>query len=96
MAAFGFQAMNGGGKPQPGVMEAASAAAALAALRSRDLLPPEVTASTTAPATRGPRLPLAALTLVTRQMATLLRSGLRIEDRWRRLPRGKRPGWRAS
>ncbi len=39
----------------------------------------------------GPRMPLAALTLVTRQMATLLGSGLRIEDALSTIAQGQPP-----
>jgi len=86
MAAYRFKAMNAAGQPQAGMIEAASPAAARQALRGRGLLPMEVVASAApragvaTPVPRGARLPVAALTLVTRQMATLLASGLRIEE----------------
>jgi general secretion pathway protein F len=101
MAAFQFRAVDGAGKPQAGVLEAASATAARQALRAKGWLPVALTERAGAqqvpvkPAVadgqnrvqdggRGrsasPRLPLSALHLVTRQMATLLESGLRIEE----------------
>ena len=86
MAAFRFRAVDATGKPQAGVLEAASPLAARQVLRGQGWLPLEVTAG--AAATTGgagrfalrPAMSLAALTLITRQMATLLGSGLRIED----------------
>lgn len=39
----------------------------------------------------GPKVPLATLTLVTRQMATLMRSGLRIEDALSTIAQGQPP-----
>ncbi len=81
MAVFAYRAVDGAGKAFSGVVEAVSAAAARADLRGRGLLPVEVTAANAAQATPfRAALPLQALVLVTRQMATLLQSGLRIED----------------
>ena len=80
MAAFAYRAVDGAGKAFSGVVEAVSAAAARADLRGRGLLPVEVTAAQTAGQPFRAALPLQALVLVTRQMATLLQSGLRIED----------------
>ncbi len=83
MAAFAFRAVDAAGKAQAGVMEAASAAAARSDLRGQGLLPLQVAAAASQDAPRltlRRSLPLAALVLVTRQMATLLGSGLRIED----------------
>ena len=107
MAAFRFKAMDTGGKSQSGMIEAATPAAARQMLRGRGLLPLDVQASaapkgaaprtptTTAaaqPKSRtGARMPLAALTLVTRQMATLLGSGLRIEDALSTIAQGQPP-----
>jgi general secretion pathway protein F len=89
MAAFTYRAVDRTGRPLTGVLEAASAASARQDLRARGLLPVEVAASRAAsgaparpsllarlrPAV-GPR----ALTLITRQLATLIGSGVRIED----------------
>lgn len=83
MAAFAFRAVDAAGKARAGVMEAASAAAARSDLRGQGLLPLQVAAAASQDAPRltlRRSLPLAALVLVTRQMATLLGSGLRIED----------------
>ncbi|MBC7477937.1 MAG: type II secretion system F family protein [Pseudorhodobacter sp.] len=81
MTAFTYRAVDGTGKAASGVVEAVSVAAARADLRGRGLLPVEVAAAN--PAVALPfraAMPLSALVLVTRQMATLLQSGLRIED----------------
>jgi general secretion pathway protein F len=100
MAAFRFKAIDDAGKSHVGVMEAVSAAGARTVLRGRGLLPVELVASAAgdapakanAPATgRGVRVPLAALTLVTRQMATLLGSGLRIEEALTTIASGQSP-----
>ena len=80
MAAFAYRAVDGTGKASAGVVEAVSAAAARANLRGRGLLPVEVTVAQTASQPFRVAMPLSALVLVTRQMATLLQSGLRIED----------------
>ncbi len=102
MAAYRFKAMDAGGKAQSGMIEAATPAAARQMLRGRGLLPLEVHASAApkamaavsaaSPAARtGGRMPLSALTLVTRQMATLLGSGLRIEDALSTIAQGQPP-----
>ena len=106
MAAYRFKAMDAGGKSQFGMIEAATPAAARQVLRGRGLLPLDVQASAApkgaavkAPANAPPqtkprtgaRIPLAALTLVTRQMATLLGSGLRIEDALSTIAQGQPP-----
>ena len=94
MRAFHFKAINAGGKVTSGTLEAASSVAARQTLRSQGLLPLEVTdaapekilhrpmarAAGALPRSRSGRIPLAALTLITRQMATLLGAGLRVED----------------
>jgi general secretion pathway protein F len=97
MAAFRFKAIDDAGKSHVGVMEAPSAAGARTVLRGRGLLPVELVASAgdapaNAPVTRrGLRVPLSALTLVTRQMATLLGSGLRIEEALTTIASGQPP-----
>ena len=89
MAAFTYRAVDRGGKPQSGVLEAVSAVSARADLRARGLLPVAVAASRgTAgrPAGRSllgglrPAVGARDLTLITRQLATLIGSGVRIED----------------
>ena len=82
MVAYAYRAVDQTGKPATGLIEATTAIAARADLRARGLLPLEIAAAN-APAPNLPfraALPLSALVLVTRQMATLLQSGLRIED----------------
>ncbi len=88
MAAFRFKALDAAGAVQSGLLEATSPAAARQLLRGRGLLPvdialgaaPEAGQGTRGQSRSAARLPLATLTLITRQMATLLGSGLRIED----------------
>ena len=94
MPAFHFKAVNAGGKVVSGMLEAAGPAAARQTLRSQGLLPLEVAdaapektlrrpmarSAGALPRGKGARIPLAALTLITRQMATLLGAGLRVED----------------
>ncbi len=91
MGAFTYRAVDRSGKSLSGVLEAVSAAAARQDLRARGLLPVEVAASgrEVAPDSRGKDTPFARLfsgigsrdlTLLTRQLATLIGSGVRIED----------------
>ncbi len=82
MVAYAYRAVDPAGKAANGIVEAATAVAARADLRTRGLLPLEITTANQPAPTLPLRaaLPLSALVLVTRQMATLLRSGLRIED----------------
>ncbi|MGL4322098.1 MAG: type II secretion system F family protein [Paracoccaceae bacterium] len=96
MGAYQFRAVDGAGKTQSGVMEAASAAAARQGLRAKGWFPVDVTERAGSVAAGGrkrasPRLPLSALTLVTRQMATLLGSGLRIEEALTTIASGQPP-----
>ena len=106
MAAFRFKALDTGGKSQTGMIEAATPAAARQVLRGRGLLPLDVQASAASkgPAQKtgarigsqkakrnAARMPLAQLTLVTRQMATLLGAGLRIEDALSTIAEGQPP-----
>lgn len=88
MGAFSYRAVDRSGKAHAGVIEAASAAAARQDLRARNLLPVEVAPSGRNAAAARPvfgrrrRKGLGArdLALVTRQLATLIGSGVRIED----------------
>ena len=98
MAAYRYKAMDGAGKTQAGMVEATSPAAARLALRGKGLLPMEIAASAQAvPANKaltppkGIKISGAALTLATRQMATLLRSGLRIEEALATIASGQPP-----
>ncbi|KIN74991.1 general secretion pathway protein F [Sulfitobacter noctilucae] len=84
MPAFQYQAVDPSGKKTKGLLEAASAAAARAELRARDLLPLSVEATRQrAGASRGVgshRLSFKKQVLVTRQLATLVGAQVRIED----------------
>jgi general secretion pathway protein F len=97
MAAFRFKALDSAGKPQSGMIEAASPAAARQSLRRRGLLPLDLTAGAAEQPRTGktnrtaPRMSGAALSLTTRQMATLLRSGLRIEEALQTIASGQPP-----
>jgi len=95
MAAWSWRAVDGAGASRTGLIEAASPAAARADLRGQGLLPLYVAAAT-GPAkaprfTLRPALATGALVLVTRQMATLLASGLRIEDALATIAQGQPP-----
>ena len=81
MAAFQYRALDGSGREQRGVIEAESPRAARAALRERGLAPLQAdpVGSGTSSSARGARLPAAELTLLSRQWATLLASGLTAE-----------------
>lgn len=104
MPAFSFKAIDAAGRPQSGMLEAASSAAARQSLRGQGLLPLEVAGvapgkdtrrqadSPAAPRrSRGARIPLSALTLITRQMSTLLGAGLRVEDALSAIAMGQPP-----
>ncbi|MBC8129406.1 MAG: type II secretion system F family protein [Rhizobiaceae bacterium] len=95
MAAFLFRAVDAAGRKHGGVIEAGSAAGARATLRERQLLPISVEATTAAskktegaaarPAgfslgRRKARMSGRDLTLVTRQLSTLISSDVRIEE----------------
>ncbi len=84
MAAFAYSAVDAKGRQTRGIVEAASAAAARQALRGRSLLPVSVepTAARAAGGSRRTRgaLGARALSLVTRQLATLVGAGIRVED----------------
>ena len=92
MAAWFYRAVDPGGRRLKGVVEASSESAARAILRDRKLLPiaVETTRRSPAAATGGlltrdlslgtPRMGLKRLTLVTRQLATLIGAQVRIEE----------------
>ena len=86
MAAFTYRAMDRSGRSETGVLEAASAAAARQDLRARGLFPVQVSATRDAPqaANRGWALRSSVsardLTVLTRQIATLIGSGVRIDE----------------
>lgn len=87
MAAFVYRAVDGAGKAQRGVVEAASAAGARRQLRDRALLPVSVEPGGTsaAPGTRElpwrrRRIGARALATATRQLATLIGSDIAVEE----------------
>lgn len=82
MAAFQYRALDAGGREQRGVIEADSARAARSALRERGLAPLEVSGIGRQHANTAmrARLPASVLTLMSRQWATLLASGLTVEQ----------------
>lgn len=88
MTAFEYRALDASGKTKKGVLEADSARQVRQQLRDKDWLPLNVSEAKSASATagwrswldRGARLNASELALVTRQLATLIRSGLPIEQ----------------
>ncbi len=78
MPAFTYRALDAGGATRRGVIEASSAAAARGLLRERRMLPLAVAAAQGSP--RLPRLRPRALAAVTRQLATLVGSDVRVEE----------------
>lgn len=93
MAAFRYRAVDASGRSRAGMVEAATAAAARQALRAQGLLPVDLRATAPARSDGVPQVRLSgrALTLITRQMATLLRSGVRIEDALQTVAQGQPP-----
>ena len=85
MPAFSYRAVDSAGQSQRGMIEASSAAGARRLLRDRQLLPTSVeTAGQAAPSPVarlfGPRIGARGLATVTRQLATLIGSDVRIEE----------------
>lgn len=82
MTAFRYRALDAGGQHGTGVIEADTARSARKLLRERGLFPLDVApvGTTDATALRRGRLRSADLTLLTRQWATLLASGLTVEQ----------------
>lgn len=83
MSAFRYHALDANGKPQNGILEADSSRAARALLRERGLYPLEVTSVANRDGERNSarqRLKDADLSLLSRQWATLLASGLTVEQ----------------
>jgi general secretion pathway protein F len=87
MPGFRYQATDSGGQMQAGQLQAGSASAARTALRDQGL----ALISLTAEAGRTTKLSLRSLTLVTRQLATLTGSGLRIEEALLTIAKGQPP-----
>ncbi len=81
MAAFAFHAVDGTGRTQRGVVEATSAAGARRLLRDRSLLPVTIAATNPAAARQGGvKVGAKALAMLTRQLATLVGTDIRIEE----------------
>lgn len=78
MPGFRYRAVDPSGTAQRGLIEAPSAEAARKLLRGRALLPLAVSPARTAQTTQG-RLPPKTLALITRQLATLVGGGVRID-----------------
>jgi general secretion pathway protein F len=78
MDAFRYHALDAAGQPVSGMVQADTARDARAQVRARGLLPSAVHKNAVHPWTRG--LSAAELSLLTRQMATLLDSGLTMEQ----------------
>lgn len=101
MAAFAYRAVDRSGRMHSGVIEAASALSARQDLRARGLLPLQVAASRISRdegserrrSMFGIRAPLRGreLALVTRQLATLIGSGMRVEDSLKTVSDGNGP-----
>ena len=87
MGAFEYTALNSGGRKNRGTLEADSAKAARQQLRAKGLIPLEVTAASESSSagsasflSGSPGLSVKALALLTRQIATLLRAGIPLEE----------------
>ncbi|UAJ10266.1 type II secretion system F family protein [Glacieibacterium megasporae] len=85
MAAFVYRAVDALGQTQRGVVEASSATGARRLLRDRSLLPVSVEATRAAvttprPALFGPKIGAKALSTLTRQLATLVGTDIRVEE----------------
>lgn len=82
MTAFRYEALDASGRTVSGVLQADTPRQARAQLRVQGLLPAAVEPVTTRPTGRpwAPRIPSAELSLLTQQLATLLQSGLTVEQ----------------
>lgn len=87
MAAFEYTALTDSGRKSRGTLEADSARAARQQLRAKGLIPLEVAAATESASEGGarllsgsPGLSVKNLALLTRQIATLLRAGIPLEE----------------
>ena len=81
MTGFSYSAVTPGGKTRHGTIEADSLADARQKLRLRGLLPVKIRAGAKRRLfQRAPRLSETARALLTRQLATLVTGGVRIED----------------
>lgn len=86
MAAFDYQALNAAGKQKKGTLEADSARQARQILREKGMVPLSVEESSKKHKSKqaskwfGPSLSVTDLSLITRQLATLVQSSLPIEE----------------
>lgn len=87
MAAFDYQAVDQKGKNKTGVIEGDTPRQARSLLREQGLLPTQITASLqkskqniSTSGGRGAKISAAELALITRQLATLVESGLPLEE----------------
>ncbi|MFD1217669.1 MULTISPECIES: type II secretion system inner membrane protein GspF [Microbulbifer] len=87
MGAFEYTALNNGGRKNRGTLEADSAKAARQQLRAKGLIPIEVAPASDSHSQSGgnllsgsPGLGIKPLALLTRQIATLLRAGIPLEE----------------
>ena len=89
MAAFHYNALDAAGKPSNGMIEADSARLARTQLRDKGLFVVELDALSDTPAQGGSRnislpfrkrIPLSEVSLMLRQLATLLEAGLPLEQ----------------
>jgi general secretion pathway protein F len=81
MPAFRYEAVDGAGRPRRGLVEAATARAVRDLLRGDGLFPTAVEPATASAAgADGTRLAAATLALVTRQLATLVASGMPLDQ----------------
>lgn len=88
MAAFDYQAVNGQGKNVKGVIEGDTARHARSLLREQGLIPTEVMpsmqkhaqSSTASKFSRNKKVSATELSLITRQLATLVEAGLPLEE----------------
>lgn len=85
MAAFSYLAIDPAGKTSKGIIEASNAAAARQALRARQLMPVSVAPTTQKAGAAQPlfqrsKISNKALTLLTRQLSTLIGSGIGVEQ----------------
>ena len=82
MPSFRYEAVDGAGRPRRGILDAASSRAARDALRTDGLFPTAIESSAGAIAARAEstRLSATLLALTTRQMATLVASGMPLDQ----------------
>jgi general secretion pathway protein F len=80
MTGFSYRAITAAGRPKSGVIQAETAQEARRLLRARDLTLTEIAQDQGSGQGRSARIETAALAQMTRQFATLVGHGVRIED----------------